>query len=316
MENNTRYRTKSLIEKLKDQPWDFSLDIAIHTFKHYYKNKYTFEKSCYKFIAFSNNLDIQAHEIGKITTNCNNQNLPIIYSNRLSLMGMNSPLSTNFTQRLLTNYINHDFAMYEFLNIFYAKLIHISHKLSIKENLALQPNPKDSNITKILNFFIGHGDTKLNAFLYLFWSSPKSSIGLQTILESYLNTNVIISQFQPVKIAHNLDFSLGEKTKLSEFLLGTKICDPSVGVSIKIGPIDFNQAKNLIDNRRICFKDSILSLIKNYVRKPLHYQVTICLSSIHNSFLGNTNLNTTMLTYCKQKKNSTQQDNIQFSFIA
>lgn len=235
METSIRPQRISIINALRKHPFSFQFEMAAFILEA--NNKFSFgkEMSVSEAPFRTKNLNcfyLRGAEIDKIKMY---KGKHLVYTQRLSISGLNAPLATPYSELILNRSVQKDDTMLDFLNVFNERLVGLSYQINKKKYPALQKHEGLSLFLKMLSALHG-GEGNFNRrksrLSYLFWNDIKSAAGLEAVAAAFLNTKVKAYECRTIKIEkegvlplarHNLrlgvNSELGKKVFLSDFAL-------------------------------------------------------------------------------------------------
>lgn len=219
------------------------------------------------------------------------QSLFEITANFLGLYGVSSPLPTFYTEDLLEEVSNDKSVSREFVDIFNHRLYALFFRCLLKYRQHIQvTEEKDPDHTERLFSLLGLADERLRSdipkphillrYIGLFTQFPRSSVGLQTLLEDALegpSVTIIPCMERQVKIPEDQQICLGMHggNLGKDSFVGEEITDRGGKFRIQIGPTDIRHFQN-------CFPgsegyDRIVLLTSLYMTDPLDYDIEVIL---------------------------------------
>lgn len=195
--------------------------------------------------------------------------------NRFGIASLQSCLPNSYIEDFI---ISKNPALYEFLNIFNNKLLNLSYNTSKKYSLALQNKPfSRTNFAKILLALCGAFEIDdlyqiLIKHSLLLWKKPRSLIGLQKILESFVLCDVKIDNLRGDwdVINQNSLTVLGKKNYVlgKDTISGKYIWNQNAKLLLTIGPLGIEDFYRCVQNgdilKTICF---IMSKYLNFGKR-------------------------------------------------
>lgn len=195
--------------------------------------------------------------------------------NRFGIASLQSCLPNSYIEDFI---ISKNPALYEFLNIFNNKLLNLSYNTSKKYSLALQNKPfSRTNFAKILLALCGAFEIDdlyqiLIKHSLLLWKKPRSLIGLQKILESFVLCDVKIDNLRgdwdvinqnSLTVLGKKNYVLGKNT-----ISGKYIWNQNAKLLLTIGPLGIEDFYRCVQNgdilKTICF---IMSKYLNFGKR-------------------------------------------------
>lgn len=261
----TAVRTEriSVKDELFQYPKQFSFDMAVYILdcrtSVSFGKEVSVTKASFKTVSVIA-LHLRATEIEDIAPGKENFYKPTIYVSRLALAGLNAPLPTPYAALAIRRYHDGDRAISSFLNIFNARLLGISYRVSQRRYLVLQRKNQWPMLKCIANFLGEQSVPKqMTRLAYLFWTRGHTVEGLKILIESYFRLKVTIhtvsEHWEPLREVIPLGINtlgqnayLGQKASLKRFCL--RVCithdDSAVIFNLLSDKHLFSQLKSLI----------------------------------------------------------------------
>lgn len=269
MEPHIRNNDKSIISKIKENPRGYSFDMLAFVLNH--ENVYSFgkEPTFSARILHTKNINVfylRATEIEKVTFP--NYQKPIIYTQRLSIAGLNAPLPTPYAELMHDRMREQDLTMLEFFDIFHSRLLGISYQINKKKYLSLHKKDEKNLLLETIYAFFGNDEKfcvpRISRLAYLFWAKEKSAHGLEVLLHLILQSEIKVHQFLPKKIRKAQLSLLGKSNnKLNVSAELGKEVSILCRIMIDITLDNFSKVKHLTKNGK--YKDYIKLVIKKYI---------------------------------------------------
>lgn len=189
----------------------------------------------------------QATEVDHLVVKNTKSGLPEVYINTLSLVGVNGPLATPFTEILLDSIKNKDFSGIHFLDIFHHRLSSMWHRLRKKAYPHLYKSPPLTTpvgmIQKDLSGFEQQKDVSHTIFYDHFWRRSRSLSGILQIVEVMFKVKASITGFEGEW--KTVDESEGSKIGASgqfqilgkDSILGLRCWEQAAGFSLTLEPL-------------------------------------------------------------------------------
>ncbi|MCY4413851.1 MAG: type VI secretion system baseplate subunit TssG [Alphaproteobacteria bacterium] len=187
---------------------------------------------------------------------------PLVESNFMGLAGLQGPLPTPYTQRVLDATASHNTAMRDFLDIFNHRLLSLLHRVRKSYWVGVSSSfPEHTQIGNVLAAFIGQNswinehDLPLRSVLAMalcFWQKPRSADQLRLVLSVFLRTQVHIDVLQGRwQIIPQEDQTMlgthGRFQKLGQSaVMGRRFWDVTQQFTVVVGPIPFSMYKTLL----------------------------------------------------------------------
>lgn len=186
----------------------------------------------------------ESGEINRLETKNTPSGLPEIYINTTSLAGINGPLPMPYTEMLLEQIKQKDFAGGHFLDIFHHRLSSMWHRLRKRSYPHLFKSlPAHTPVGKLLENLSGFGpEGHINHTLFFdyFWRKSRSLYGLLHMIKRIFKIEVSIHPFEGAwqtidategsKIGQRGQFQILGKNAI----LGLRCWDQTAGFTIKV----------------------------------------------------------------------------------
>ncbi|MDR2646290.1 MAG: type VI secretion system baseplate subunit TssG [Holosporaceae bacterium] len=266
METSIRNKKLSLKEELLCKSKQFSFETAAYVLE--FGSQTSFGKEANLADApfqtrSINSFHLRGTEIEKIVME---NNRPVIYTERLSISGLNAPLPTPYAELMFRRDREQDVAMGNFINSFNARLLGISYQISKRRYLSLQRHDRVCLLLKTIAAFLGESfetvDRRMSRLSYLFWTKEKSAAGLEAIIHSFLRFTAKVIEIKPFWIDRQKIQSLGHVTLGSDAELGKRLSMSSFGVEINLTHDDYNRIFQLLVNEK--FLHDLKCIIRKY----------------------------------------------------
>ena len=177
----------------------------------------------------------------------------VIYTERLSIAGLNAPLPTPYTELIFRRNLEQDTAMTAFVNAFNMRLLGISYQVSQRKFLNLQSHKKNCPLLRCIATLSGKPQDEMSRqyarLSYLFWTKEKSAVGLEAIISSVLDLPAKVREFQTGRIKRERILTLGQMRLGRNSEIGTDVFVSEFKVKIDITHHDFNRLYALITDR-------------------------------------------------------------------
>ncbi|MDR2107362.1 MAG: type VI secretion system baseplate subunit TssG [Holosporaceae bacterium] len=268
MEAAVRHKELSLNESLQLKPHQFSFETAAYILEHGSKIIFGDETNVanapFKTRSI-NSFYLRGTEIEKISQE---DGIPVIHIERLSLAGLNAPLPTPYAELIFRRTQEQDVGMEAFINTFNTRLLGISCRISRRRHLNLQRHDGENCLLlKTIAAFSGDpplkADRKMSRLSYLFWTKEKSAAGLEAVLSSFLKFTVKVKQIQTFWADRRENHPLGTMELGRSSELGKRISISSFGVEICLTHLDFNKIFCLITDEK--YLNEVRTLIRKYL---------------------------------------------------
>lgn len=270
MEHGERSNTKHLIKSFSKDINKYSLDAMMRILESLVED---LEEQSIK-LSSNARLDNPWCELSGIAASEDNDCINLT-CNRFGIASLQSCLPNSYIEDFI---ISKNPALYEFLNIFNNKLLNLSYNTSKKYSLALQNKPfSRTNFAKILLALCGAFEIDdlyqiLIKHSLLLWKKPRSLIGLQKILESFVLCDVKIDNLRGDwdVINQNSLTVLGKKNYVlgKDTISGKYIWNQNAKLLLTIGPLGIEDFYRCVQNgdilKTICF---IMSKYLNFGKR-------------------------------------------------
>ncbi|MDR1983103.1 MAG: type VI secretion system baseplate subunit TssG [Holosporaceae bacterium] len=296
MEAAIRNKKLSLKEELLSNPAQFSFEMAAKILEFGSETSFGKEinflgapfktRNIYSFY-------LRGTEIEKISME---DEVPVIYTERLSISGLNAPLPTPYAELIFMRTREKDTAMSDFINAFNARLLGISYQISKRRYLSIQQHNKiNCPLLKTIATFLGESsatmDRRMSRFLYLFWIKEKSAAGLETLIFSFLHFKTRVKQIQTFWADRREIYRLGDLKLGNNSELGTKFSLSSFGIEINLTHKNYDKIFQLINNKK--YLHDLKFLIQKYIGDFFYYTLSVTPESVPplkmgESYLGKT----------------------------
>ncbi|MDR0581044.1 MAG: type VI secretion system baseplate subunit TssG [Holosporaceae bacterium] len=282
METSVRNKKLSLKEELLCNPRQFSFEIAAYVLE--FGSQTSFGKEANLADApfqtkSVNSFHLRGTEIEKIVVE---DNRPVIYTERLSISGLNAPLPTPYAELIFRRDREQDAAIGNFINSFNARLLGISYQISRRRYLSLQRHDKACLLLKTIAAFSGESfemaDRRTSRLSYLFWTKEKSAAGLESVIHSFLQFTVKVIEIKPFWIDRKGIQPLGQVTLSGNAELGKKLSMSSFGVEINLTHDDYNRIFQLLVNEK--FLRDLKHIIRKYLGDFFHCALSLTPKSV------------------------------------
>ncbi len=236
-------------------------------------------------------LAVSSSDIHQVQMDHSHSGKPILWINFLGLAGIQGPLPTPYTEMLIDRIRSKDMALRDFLDIFNHRLASLWYRLRKKISVGVaQIPPQENPLGEVLLNLIGLDksrnllavpDQTLMSYHTLFWQRLRSVSGLGKILNSHFNVPIKIDQFQG-KWRQGIpeDLSVigisGQHQRLGQsMILGSKTWDQTSGITINIGPLNWEKFCDFLPNNDGKHYQELRDLCYFYV--GFHANITLCL---------------------------------------
>jgi type VI secretion system protein ImpH len=215
-----------------------------------------------------------------------------ITANFFGLYGVSSPLPTFYTEDLIDEIDDETRATKDFIDIIHQRLYHLLYQAWIKYR-QFQKVSEERNTDHITRLFclLGLGEPgfreginnaeQLLRYIGLFSQSPRSALGLKTILRDHLNLPIDILPCiqRKARIPEDQRIQLGKKNAglgLDSFL-GEEIDDRMGKFRILVGPLDEQKYRAFIPGSELY--NRLVSLADLFVLDPLEYDIDVIMTA-------------------------------------
>jgi type VI secretion system protein ImpH len=195
-------------------------------------------------------------EVNRLEVKNTLSKVPEIYINTLSLAGVNGPLPTPYTEKLLEQMKQKDFAGAHFLDIFHHRLASMWHRLRKRTypHLFKSP-PAQTPIGKLqenLSGFAQQGDVDHTLFFDHFWKRSRSLAGLLQMVKTFFGVEASISPFEGAwrKVDAAEGSRIGKRGQFQvlgkDAILGLRCWDQAAGFTIEVAPLDWEALQGFL----------------------------------------------------------------------
>jgi type VI secretion system protein ImpH len=213
-------------------------------------------------------------------------------ANFLGLYGSSSPLPTFYTEDLINESGDEEYAAKDFIDIIHQRLYKLLFKSWLKYRQFQQiSEEKDTAHLERLFCLLGLGEKiyredfedpyQLLRYIGLFSQSPRSAMGLKTLLEDALDIpiEVIPNVHRKAKIPDDQRIQLGNpEIRLGQdSFLGQELEDRMGKFRLKIGPLDEPAYRSFFPGSKLYNK--LVSLTDLFVTDPLDYDIDVSMAS-------------------------------------
>jgi type VI secretion system protein ImpH len=267
MGSELRSEKLPLVEDLEKNARQFSFEMAAYILE--YGSKTSFGKEINVFHApfrtiSINSFYLRATEIEKIQKD---GRINTVYTERLSIAGLNSPLPTPYAELMSRRMSAQDIAMTSFINTFNSRLLGISYQISRRRYLCLQDHSVGNcMLVKTIATFSGEDPVRMNRKLsrlsYLFWTKEKSAAGLESLISATFQFETKVREFRPFWFDMDENNLLGKNLSLGlNAGLGKRALVSSFGIEIDVTHCDYKKILNIMTN------EESLNFLKFLIRK-------------------------------------------------
>lgn len=235
----------------------------------------------------------------------------------MCLGGAKGPLPDAFSELVLERLKQRDSALSDFLDLFHHRFLLLLYQSQKRTRLWLGAvNPPSSKFAGYLFSFAGVGRPEIRkqvalpeqaymAYAGLFWQQPRSAVGLQQILSSYLGVSVKIVQLRGGWrfIEREDQTAIGRTAQNQELgintVIGKRFWSMQSGFDIEIGPLSLDKFEAFLPGERR-FAD-LCSLVRFYAGEGLSFCLKLKLKSheIPGLHLGKNHLGWTSWLHSK-----------------
>jgi type VI secretion system protein ImpH len=221
----------------------------------------------------SSDLTFPAADIKKIQQTSTNQ--LILYLNFMGLVGVDSPLPHYFSEFLIGQRDTQQ--LQDFLKIFNQRIYQLLYLAWKKFQPIVQLEQKDYRYYQYLIALSGNclqmHDKQEFAFAGLFGSSRHTAIGLQQLLQEYLQLPAIeIKQFVPRWLSLDVEEKLGKNLQLgANSVLGQQILSVDSQIEIHIHSLTWEKARQWLPNQTA--GQRLTNIIRTYLGKMLNFDL-------------------------------------------
>lgn len=209
------------------------------------------------------------------------------------MLGINGPLPTHLTEYAIErNYRLKDTTFTEFLDIFNHRFISLFYRAwADAEPTVSHDRPDQDNFKKRLSAVSGEPSTVQDNFSHndnthqylagLFSQQNRSATTLCQILSEYLKLDISIKEFQGrwYHLQKNEQTKLGMRnaTLGTDCIIGSHTFQRSFNFTIKIGPVNYTQYIDLLQNKRRL--KTIIALTQKSVGQEFEFSIDIVLKA-------------------------------------
>jgi predicted component of type VI protein secretion system len=268
MESKIRDQKLSLVECLQKYSRRFSFEMAAYILEYNSPTSFGKEISITNapFRTHSiNSFHLRGTEMENIFETAG---VKTIYTERLSLSGLNAPLPTPYAELIFRRNQEKDTAISSFINTFNTRLLGISYQISKRRYLSLQKHFCNTNcmLTRTIAAFSGESsetmDRKMSRLSYLFWTKEKSATGLEAIIAASFGLVTKVGEFRTFWAKRQETYSLGHVILGKSAELGKKVSISSFGINIRITHHNYEKIYQLLTDKK--YLADLKFLIKKY----------------------------------------------------
>ena len=217
----------------------------------------------------------------------------ILNVNFMGIAGIQGPLPFPYSEMIIQRIRGGDSSLKDFLDIFNHRLISILHRIRKQYLISLNSrSPEKIEISHGLKSFLGLGlpavqdklhvpDRSLLKYAALYWTNPRSELGLAHILNAYFRAPFVVKKctgrWRYLSKNNVTQLKRGGKwQKLGQgAVLGTRAWDQAGHFSLHMGPLTIDQLDDLLPNGQ--WFPRLQDLTRLYVGPvldfDLHYRV-------------------------------------------
>lgn len=318
MANSNGRAISSLVEELKEKPYEFSFHQAVKLLEAIYPNRSKLGenvdplgdvvqvKSRVYFSTPSSDIyAIKNLALDSLSANDNNADQAQLTVNFISIASAHSPLPITYTEIIYDRIRMRDYGMRDFLDIFNHRLVSMSYAIEKKHELSLQNVlPENSVLGEILKGIAGVliqplspkssiSERSILNYVSLLWQKPRSAVGLEQILRDYFNVPVKVQQFigkwQWILEEEKTCIGVLKKTYNTlghEAVLGERYWDEEAGIHLHIGPLKRHNFHEFLPSGQ-AYK-SLLHLVRLYLSLEWDFALSF---TVEKEVCQQTNLN-------------------------
>ena len=216
-----------------------------------------------------------------------------VETNFFGLAGLQGPLPTPYTQRVIDRMQEHDYSMRDFLDIFNHRLLSLLHRVRKTYWLGVSAAfPEETAIGQVLRAFIGQNSwledyvipmRSLLAMAVCFWQRPRSHELLRMILNTFLCAPVVLELFEYGwrYIDDHHHSSIGRKGNFrvlgDDAVLGRRFLDTGYSFTIVVGPVNLERYNALL--RGGALFQAIQNICHSFIGQNQQYRLNIVWSA-------------------------------------
>jgi type VI secretion system protein ImpH len=272
----------------------FSFFQAIRLLRHYVSTQDTPEHPDFSHILIEPLLSLAfpAADIQKIEESSDADTATFkVTANFFGLYGVSSPLPTFYTEDLMDEVNDDARATKGFIDIIHRRLYHLLFQSWMKYR-QFQQVSEERNTAHITRLFclLGLGETAfrqhidkpehLLRYIGLFSQSPRSALGLKTLLQDslHLPVDILPCVLRKARIPVNQQLQLGGMNLLGvDSFVGEEIDDRMGKFRIRIGPLDEQNYRAFIPGSEMYNK--LVFLTGLFVLDPLEYDIDVIMAA-------------------------------------
>jgi type VI secretion system ImpH/TssG family protein len=198
-----------------------------------------------------NSFHLRGTEIEKIAREGDSHT---IYTERLSIAGLNAPLPTPYAELIFRRTQEKDNSAGEFINMFNRRLLGISYRISKRRYLNLQRHDKNCRLLRTIASFFGESpsvaDRRMARLSYLLWTKEKSAAGLEALVSSFLQFTTKVKEIRTFWADNPNTWRLGNMNLGKNSELGTKLSVSSFGIEIDLTHENYEKIFQLLENEK------------------------------------------------------------------
>lgn len=202
--------------------------------------------------------------------------------NQNSLIGLNGVLPQIYSEKIIKQLKEKNYAMLDFFNLFHHRYFSLKHRVEKTLQLSLNADPlKQFQYCHALAGVACDEDVIsdcANAMAGLFWDKTKNAKGLIKILSSIFDFHFIVQEFVPRWIdVSSQDCAALDKSVLHNKILGSRAKSLYLGIKIFVLIDDVKAYENALPGSN--HYKMILKIAQHYVPVGFSMQIKICLKN-------------------------------------
>lgn len=311
MARTNRQSASTIKDIFFQEPYRFEFHQAIKLLEYLYPKAVPFggtvnpldEVVAVKSRIYLESMASDIYSLENLPSNANSlpETPPILNVNFMGIAGIQGPLPFPYTEMLIQRIRNGDTSLKDFLDIFNHRLISILHRIRKQYIISLNTHaPEKTEIAIGLKALLGIGQQALQNRLHvsdrslldyagLYWSHPRSAMGLTAILTSYFHIPVrvrkCIGRWRP--LAPEQQTRIGKKGQWQKLgqgaVLGTRVWDQQSHFHVHLGPLTPEQLDIFLPNGKGYKR--LIDLTQLYVGPSMDFSVRYSVSTPPSTYL-------------------------------